>query len=183
MIHKVIAIPRRQVEHWLDKKESPGEYTWALISIYGDGPELMSFQNIEILKTLGCPKVLSSRFHDITDENKWKMEKVYRNLTLFDDVKARLIINFLDEIKDEVDVLFVHCAAGVSRSGAVGLFATRYLGLDEIEFRKWSPHILPNFFVLSLLNKESGIHDGYVEYWQSELNKQKREKLDNIFGP
>ena len=47
----------------------------------------------------------------------------------------------------------VHCAAGVSRSGAVGTFAADFFEVDRTEFKRINPYIQPNPHILSLLNK------------------------------
>jgi predicted protein tyrosine phosphatase len=68
------------------------------------------------------------------------------------------IIKFLDDNKS-VKTLLIHCAAGISRSGAVGLFTLSYLNGDKEHFNKENKYILPNARVSRLLNNEI---NGYV---------------------
>lgn len=165
---KIKVVPKRLIENISESEEkSPFGNKWGLISIYADMG--INFFTVEKkLKKKGCVDFMEVKFHDITWDQykKIKEEEPGTHYSLFDDIKARLIINFIDDIKNKVDTLVTQCAAGISRSGAVGLFACRYLNLDENLFREHNKHILPNQYVLEILNKESGIHDDYVKYWQ-----------------
>jgi len=69
----------------------------------------------------------------------------------FNNEHARQIIDFVEKNKNH-PVFYVHCDAGISRSGAVGLWITRYLGLDETEFYERNTRIHPNLYVLDVLN-------------------------------
>jgi len=169
MIKRIVIVPRVQVEQWLNNDKAPYE-NWALISIY-DSLELMTFSAIDKLKTLNCKKIISLKFADVTSQSVIdEYEKDERNkgcskIHLFNQQHARHIINFLDDI--DVETLVIHCAAGISRSGAVGVFACRYFKLDEEQFMRENKHkLMPNFYVLKVLNDESGIHDGYEECWK-----------------
>ena len=64
-------------------------------------------------------------------------------------------LDLFDFIKSNIDkkTCLVHCHAGVSRSGAVGLFINEYLGQNEERFRVLHPNIAPNPHILSLLRK------------------------------
>lgn len=53
--------------------------------------------------------------------------------------------------------LIVHCHAGISRSGAVGTFATELLGLNIQQFQKAHPWIDPQPHVLNLLRVAAGL--------------------------
>jgi predicted protein tyrosine phosphatase len=63
----------------------------------------------------------------------------------------------------------VHCAAGICRSGAVGYFANKYLGLNEQEFLTKNYQIFPNQYVYDILCGISG------------LKKQKENELNEVF--
>jgi predicted protein tyrosine phosphatase len=92
-------------------------------------------------------------FDDVTED----MELAWGTARCFTKEQGIKVIEFLDEIKD-VDTLIVHCAAGVSRSGAVGKFAAEYLGVDYNEFRNTNPQIHPNNTVTRILKN---IVNGY----------------------
>jgi protein tyrosine phosphatase len=69
--------------------------------------------------------------------------------------KARSIIELLDTLKDSgCKELVVHCAAGISRSGAVAKFANIYLGLDIPKLNNYDMH---NIYVFNTLCDCAGI--------------------------
>lgn len=53
--------------------------------------------------------------------------------------------------------LIVQCHAGISRSGAVGMFATELLELDCELFRKEHPWVEPQPYMLNLLRVAAGL--------------------------
>ena len=85
-----------------------------------------------------------------------------RSLRTLDVIQAKRILDFIDRNKDREN-LFIHCTAGVSRSGAVGTFICEYTGSDFTTFKKKNPNILPNPHVLSVLNKI---------VWEQKFNNQ-----------
>jgi len=144
---------------------------WALISISGylDSGPVINETTSEILASYDCTKILALCFLDITSNEFPKYQKANPDCDdsfLFNKTHARQILKFVANFEDERR-LVVQCAAGVSRSGAVGLFLNRYLKLDERKFRKMNSHIEPNDHVLDVLMRTSGLRDEYVRYWES----------------
>jgi predicted protein tyrosine phosphatase len=182
MIKHIYTKARREIEHAIVTSSKLSEQTWALISIWS-GEELVTpFKNRDVLESIGCLEVLSVRFSDITKD---EFEK--HNLSeciLFSEDSAREIIKFVDKINGmDIPDLFIHCAAGICRSGAVAAWANRYLNLDDKEFMSNNRHILPNTYVLKLLNDISGINTDYAKWWESEINQEKRDRIhSNFFG-
>lgn len=76
-----------------------------------------------------------------------------KKVVAFTKEQADEIIHFLDKNKNK-KLAIIHCAAGVSRSGAVGQFVNDYFGGDYFEFKKNNPNIHPNPHVLRLLNNK-----------------------------
>lgn len=74
------------------------------------------------------------------------------NFKPIEDWQAKEIYDFIDSNRNK-DVCFVHCAAGVSRSGAVGLFINDLMEQDYREFMKTNPNVQPNTLISSKLNK------------------------------
>jgi len=74
------------------------------------------------------------------------------DLSSFTEQHAKQIINFVDTNKFK-RVMYVHCDAGISRSGAVGLWICRYLGEDENEFRNRNTRIHPNNYIMDVLKR------------------------------
>jgi predicted protein tyrosine phosphatase len=170
MIKKIIVVSRRYVEKMLKElaRINTIEGDWALISIYND-KLLIDIKEMEILKVLGCDNHISLRFDDIT-KDRYDIEiKNNRKLNLFTKDQAEIIVNFINSIikKPEIKTLVIHCAAGISRSGAVGLFACRYLHLSEYEFRSYNQQICPNEYVYDLLSDVSGLGENYTSFWEN----------------
>jgi predicted protein tyrosine phosphatase len=182
MINKILVQSRRQVETYLKVPTAPVNSNWALISIWNSN-ELITFLSRGILKKIGCSEVLSIRFADVTKKELDIIKDIpdlKRDYKLFDEQNAHDIINFVDKINLlDIPYLVIHCAAGISRSGAVGLFVCRYLNLDEEEFRSLNSHILPNFYILDVLNKESKLNEQYMQFWETQENLEKRERMFN----
>lgn len=105
------------------------------------------------LARLGITSVLSLVFTDATPSS------VSDDDLLFSAVHAQQILDFV--ASSDSSPIFVHCAAGISRSGAVGEFLCRYFNLDSSAFHKQNPHIRPNPHVLSVLMQQSGLRDDY----------------------
>jgi predicted protein tyrosine phosphatase len=85
--------------------------------------------------------------------------------------QARKIKEFVDAKKDS-PVFFVHCDAGISRSGAVGLWVTKYLGMDEKEFYEKNKRIHPSSYVLSMLNKVSNTNYRIRSLFEFEMTEK-----------
>jgi len=157
MIKKISVLSRNEIEYIIDHSDK-FDHSWALISIHCEHELISSFKIMDRLKELGCEEFLSIDFADI--------EQQIAEFVLFNDGHAEKIINFINK-HSHVDHLVIHCAAGISRSGAVGVFACRYLNLDEKDFRKTNKNILPNMHVLSTLTRVAGLNKNYVEFWEN----------------
>jgi predicted protein tyrosine phosphatase len=151
---------REHIEQLLEApiiKEPP----WALISIY-TVPELRLIRYPEEKKLfeMGCVKTLSLCFRDIIPSEPGS------DVGLFDEAHAYRIKDFIDSLHG-IEKIVVHCDAGISRSGAVGLWACRYLGQDESVFRANNPQINPNTHVYDTLYVISGMKASYQDFWDS----------------
>ncbi len=72
---------------------------------------------------------------------------------------------FVDDVKDQVNTLLIHCDAGQSRSAAVGLSVARYLGLHSIAEEICSiPAYKPNPWVRKLTGQIFGVEPTREEY-------------------
>lgn len=135
--------------------------SWHLISIHGDSERLMNPPVVNALKVLGMKEWMSQEFWDITDDSSLieQLKKSYPNYILFNQDQAMEIVNFINDRQKESgdDMLVCHCDAGISRSGAVGMFACEACGLNYAEFRSMHPFIHPNLMVLKMLRQASGM--------------------------
>jgi hypothetical protein len=177
MINYIKVFPRAEISNILKKIPlslstilfNDFKTPWALISLYGlkdrgyhdydtNHNVLITADNVSILKELGCVSYHNSCFMDITKEQYDKHHRnIYMEGMLFDEERARNIVEFVDKIRDSAERLIIHCDAGISRSSATGLWATRYLGLDEMKFWNNNNHIRPNPYVFKILCNVSGI--------------------------
>lgn len=100
------------------------------------------------------PNVLRLLFDDIDEvtEVKYLDERESKNLYPMTEEQGQQIIDFLVHNRD-VQTCIVHCAAGISRSGAVATFIKETFGMHEDVFRLNNRHIHPNHKVLSILRK------------------------------
>jgi predicted protein tyrosine phosphatase len=70
----------------------------------------------------------------------------------FTEEQGKSIIDFIESNKNKKQFI-VHCAAGIARSGAVGLFINDYFGENYDEFMKNNPYVHPNGHITRTLNK------------------------------
>jgi predicted protein tyrosine phosphatase len=154
MIDDILVLPRHTVENIIEVNK-PAPYKWNLISIYGDSEELLTEGVIEVLRSKGLAKHLSLEFWDLTDKDYDEVKEEYLDAVLFEEGHARRIIKFVEGLQetDGPEKLFVHCDAGVSRSGAVGCFINDFKGGDHFEMMKANPNIAPNAYISSVLNR------------------------------
>lgn len=60
------------------------------------------------------------------------------------------IIDFIERNEDKKFI--IHCSAGVSRSGAVGMYITRLLKRSVKKYLKHNPRVKPNLMILSRIS-------------------------------
>lgn len=96
--------------------------------------------------------VLNLEFDDITEDITWKGHK----FLAITEKQADKIIDFISKNKGKN--FYVHCKAGISRSGAVSTFIYSFFNdngiYDKHDFEKYNSHIRPNNYVLTLLKRK-----------------------------
>ena len=103
--------------------------------------------------------VLSIDFYDLDyNPSRWgkketeEIKKQYGH-GIFKPKQARTIINFVEEWKDKIDLIVVHCEAGISRSPGVAAAINKVLtGSDKSIFD--NPMYIPNRYIYSTILKE-----------------------------
>lgn len=183
MIARVLVLSRQEVERCI--ADTTGKFAitcpWDLISIYGQHRLIRDDNNHKLSH---CHNVLSLHFSDISRE-EYDSIKAYENeqtkrlkeqIIVFDRGHAKKVIDFVTKLQIEPQkrLLVVHCHAGISRSGAVGLFINRYLKLNDKLFRQDNPYILPNAYILSTLMEMSGLNDDYEAWWAGHIPLDQR---------
>jgi predicted protein tyrosine phosphatase len=58
-----------------------------------------------------------------------------------------------DKVESKTETLFIHCTAGISRSGGVGVALRQCMGLDLDTFKQWNPQIIPNWWCSGLVER------------------------------
>lgn len=120
-------------------EETQFDNTYAVISITDPDQEDAKIQ--------GTSHILRLRFLDITDED---ITPEYNHF-LFSEKHAQEALNFVKQFHDQnIDKLFIHCEAGVSRSAAVAL--SLYTELD-CNFNQLEQADFANTFVVQTFQK------------------------------
>ena len=122
MIKDIVVLPRRAIS------EIDTPLSWAMISIATQEGTWPSYDE------KNCKKVLRLAFHDADPNNPHNPHHATED-QLFNEKRANLILDFLNEI-NEVDMLVVHCEAGVSRSPAIAAVLAKVLYGDDSQFFK-----------------------------------------------
>ena len=116
----------------LPKRAVPGIDTplsWAMISIATkyDWPEF---------DEKNCVKATRLSFED-KDPSAYLLKDDPNNpMKLFTEKQANMVIDFVEEVKDKIEMLVVHCEAGISRSPAVAGAISKVLFGDDSAFFK-----------------------------------------------
>ena len=99
--------------------------------------------------TKDSKRVLHLLFDDVTESEKGNPAVI-----LFDKEHANKIFEFIKTIPNDVEI-FINCAAGISRSGAVGTVLNEYFNQNNKEdyqyFYKVNSQIMPNPMVKRIL--------------------------------
>lgn len=143
MITRVLALSYGQMKELAsDRKVVAGN---CFISITGSIPMAVFSKN--------CKNIVTLLFDDIYSSDILR----YAGFAgvLFRDIQADKIIEFVHYHRNTPanKILYVNCAAGVSRSGAVAAFVNQILCLDERKFRSDNPRISPNVHVAQVLKE------------------------------
>ena len=137
----------------LDEMVSQENYLYAFISIIGT-PECRKYyledETSHWFKREHL-NVLNLEFDDVTEDLNWKGH-LFKAMT---EKQADQCIEFLEKNKGKI--FYIHCKAGISRSGAFGRFIFDFYNQDKVykeeEFEKDNSHIRPNNHVLRLLKR------------------------------
>lgn len=178
MIKSIYVFPKYEIRSLIESdRRLETDLPWHLISIYGEPTDkcIADGEDFKILQEKGCTDVLELYFSDVTDEQYRAIVQRYpemkSEIKLFSADQAKEIVSYLKDINQKSDsILIAQCSAGISRSGAVGTFACRFLGLDEKILRMNNPFINPNAYVYDLLCKISGIRDDYIRFWEETVH-------------
>lgn len=125
---------------------------YAVISICEPNENLPIF-----LEDTHRKKVLKIEIHDVDN----KELAINHNYKMIGNQEAIDILNYIESLKNKINVIVIHCFAGISRSSGVAAALYKiYTGDDSIIFE--NPRYVPNSLVYTtILNKayEMGIYN------------------------
>lgn len=96
----------------------------------------------------GWGSILRLQFHDAVEEDELRG---LEELTMFDDAHVSQIVEFIEKNRDRQSFM-VHCAAGISRSVAVGMFIRDCIG-GELRLHAAPSETYANGRILRLLHR------------------------------
>ena len=102
-------------------------------------------------------RIITLRFHDLDPEWPVDPERDPRPSYVFmNEEDAKRIVNHVVKFHEHPEPweLLVNCMAGISRSGAVGTFVQRVVGIPAEQFLTQNTGLRPNPYVLKLLMRE-----------------------------
>ena len=97
--------------------------------------------------------VLRFSFSDMIPSNKRHFPQHFEDEKSFHIEDAKIIVAKIIELaNDDKDWnLIIHCAMGISRSGAIAKFALMHSNMDDAKFATFNIQIKPNEWVYQLL--------------------------------
>ncbi len=126
-----------------------------LISINGSDCYTEKYPELQPYFKQDHLNVLNLIFDDVDEPHSIDMAKEFqeKGIKLFSETHALKILSFIEKHKDKKSCL-VHCAAGISRSGAVGEFINDHIGKEDYKtFKTRNPHTHPNGLVMRTLKR------------------------------
>lgn len=138
---KIFVKSRKWIENNLEFNPEwhRGKYIISIFGSYNQSPFSQRFN------------VLQLKFDDVTEKDE---EGIHFNKEM-----AKQIINFIKDIEDKP--IYVHCDAGISRSGAIGYMLNEWFNKfieinkeDNKFFLSENSHIMPNPEVVRILKNE-----------------------------
>ena len=170
---QIVVCPRKDLRsQWYTNKNWFFDPHKIFITIAGlaDGCE---YPNPYLAEASDKSKILRLMFDDVTER-----EADNPALHLFNDTHAKRIQEFIDSFKNSHiwydGVLYVNCAAGISRSGAVGYCLNEYVNNNKENyfyynlFKEQNSHIQPNPMVKRILSNELFGEIDYGKVFENE---------------
>ena len=172
---KILVVPRKFIIQNIEKNPDWILGKW-IISIFSSNSYSPISDRFNILKL---------NFDDIAERD---LGSTKNSEIFFNENHAKKIHEFIKNINiDNVQPIYIHCDAGVSRSGAVGYILNEYFNKflrdnneDNEFFKRKNSHILPNPLVVRILKKELfGLPFRGIEVNDYSFNEE-GERIDNI---
>ena len=170
---KIYVVPRFWIEKQINKNPDWILGKW-IISIFSKN----SYSPIDVDRF----NILKLEFDDVTEKDQ------IDDVIHFNKDHAKQIVNFIKPINDDGRrIFYVHCDAGVSRSGAVGYMLNewfnKYIELKRVDnesFTMNNNHIMPNPEVVRIL-KDIMFGSDYNGIWVNDYEyNEDGERIDHI---
>lgn len=175
---KILVVPRHFVEKQVNSNPNWIQNKW-IISIFSHGSVSPVQDRFNILKL---------EFDDVSERDMGGWNSISDNTIFFNENNAKQIHKFIESIPiDSNKIFYVHCDAGVSRSGAVGYLLNEWFNKfltinkeDQLFFQQNNSHIMPNPLVVRLLKRELFGTDYSGVFVNDYTYNEDGEKIDHI---
>jgi predicted protein tyrosine phosphatase len=178
---KIKVVSRHFVEKQMNSNPNWIQNKW-IISIYSNNSISPLPNRFNILKL---------QFDDVSERDLDSWNSAIDNTIFFNEDQAKQIHEFISSIPANSEKIFyVHCDAGVSRSGAVGYILNEWFNKfittnkeDQSFFQINNSHIMPNPLVVRLLKfvlfgtDYSGV---FVNDYEYDENGNKIDHIEEI---
>lgn len=152
---KIFIVSRFYIENQLAKNINWPINKW-IISIFS------TEKGIDFSPLPDRYNILKLQFDDVSEKDNIGCSSLINNIIFFNKEHAKKIHEFIKEIKvNDKKEFYVHCDAGISRSGAVGYLLNEYFNkfltdnkIDNAAFKMNNSHIMPNPLVVRVLKNE-----------------------------
>lgn len=177
----IYVVPRNYIEKQIEKDINWINEKW-IISIFSSF--YPNYSPIPIDKS----NVLKLQFDDVSEKDMDSRGVEKYDLIFFNQDHAKQIHNFIKNINDNgIKPFYIHCDAGVSRSGAVGYMLNewfnKFINLnrnDNESFIMNNPYIMPNPLVVRLLKNEFFGTDYKGVFINDYTFNEDGERIDHI---
>ena len=151
---KIFVVSRNKIKKFHKKDAMFHKNNW-IISIFSSPMEDQYGKTPSYSPLPNASNILKIQFDDVTEhDSDWGWH--------FNSNLAKKIVSFIKNIKDDGSKnFFIHCDAGVSRSGAIGFLLNEWFNKfiankpeDDEFFKKMNSHIMPNPEVMRILKTE-----------------------------
>lgn len=154
MITKIKVLARYEMSHLLKQWENKIPNNTIVISIN-------DLDDSILVPT--SDNSLGFQFDDLTSGGyNYYLERNEKLFTADEAKQTKEFITKFHSIPEEY-TLYIHCFAGISRSGAFGRVISEYVGLDQI-FRVEHKWVQPNTHIVLLLRRELDPFGWYKNY-------------------
>lgn len=155
---QILAVPKNLFDETLKSKGITDENVekqdkFAFISINNTNEIKDEFFNNTPYFSANKSNVIRLWFDDVLEDHSFeKIGGGKIELKAITHEQAKELFQFIKKNSDK-EVFFIHCTAGICRSGAVAAFIQDYIGkLTWQEFKRQNPHISPNSTVYRMLH-------------------------------